>query len=54
MVRVFVTAMMSYDDTMEGEQPLLKDIEEKYLPDINVEGIMDVHALSEKLNQCSV
>ena len=42
-VRVFVA-------TMGGYQPLLKDIEKKYLSDINVEGIMDLYDLSAKLN----
>ena len=42
-VRVFVT-------TMKGDQPLLKDIEEKYLSDINVEGIMRLGDLARKIN----
>ena len=42
-VRVFVA-------TMNGTEPLLKDIEEKYLSDINVEGIMSLYDLSKKLN----
>ena len=41
-VRVFVS-------TMEGNKPLLKDIEEKYLSDINVEGIMSLSDLYKKL-----
>ena len=41
-IRVFVTSM-------GGEEPLLKDIEKKYLCGIEVEGVMRLADLAKKL-----